>query len=254
MSALPPLDLHAHVDPAIPSRDLVDLQAVVFAVTRSLGEAASALERTDPGTCWGVGCHPGLVRAQQTFSASYFSELMKHTAFVSEIGLDGESRVPMSTQQATLGAILEVLQRSPRITSIHSYEAAEEVLESLETQPIKGAVLHWWLGDPAQTRRAVNLGCFFSINASSVRRTDLLDIIPLDRVLTETDHPFGDRQGNGHARPGGVDTVEQVFARRTGLSPEDVRSLVWGNLRRLVAEVGCADLLPRGIRLRLIAH
>ena len=65
MRTLPPLDLHAHIDPTIAPNDLDDLRAVVFAVTRSLDEAQQALERTDSTTVWGVGCHPGLVASQK---------------------------------------------------------------------------------------------------------------------------------------------------------------------------------------------
>lgn len=248
-----PLDLHAHVDPKISAHDLIDLRAVVFAVTRSLDEAATALSRTDARTCWGVGCHPGLVRAQKAFDADRFGELVADTAFVSEVGLDGESRVPMPLQQATLNAILGVLQPSPRITSLHSYQATEEVIAALEARPITGAVLHWWLGDADQTRRALDLGCFFSINASSVRRYDLLELIPLDRVLTETDHPFGDRHTTRKARPGVVDPVEQALAKHHNVPLDGIRRQMWSNLAQLVEEAGCARLLPRSVRLELIA-
>ncbi len=248
-----PLDLHAHVDPTISARDLVDLGAVIFAVTRSLDEAAGALARVDTRTCWGVGCHPGLVWAQRAFDPDRFADLTARTAFVSEVGLDGGSRVPMAAQQTTLEAILRVLQSSSRITSLHSYQASEHVIVALEAEPIKGAVLHWWLGSEHQTRRALELGCFFSINASSVRRTDLLELIPLDRVLTETDHPFGDRHTTNHARPGVVDPVEQALAIHHGVSPDEIRSQMWSNLARLVDQAGCAGVLPRAVRLQLIA-
>jgi TatD DNase family protein len=248
-----PLDLHAHVDPRIPPRDLVDLRAAVFAVTRSLDEASAALARADTRTCWGVGCHPGLVRAQKAFGLDRFAELVARAAFVSEVGLDGESRVPMALQQATLDAILRSLQSSPRITSLHSFQASEQVVTALESRPIVGAVLHWWLGDAQQTVRALDLGCFFSINASSVRRSDLLELIPLDRVLTETDHPFGDRRTTRHARPGVVDPVEEALARHHGVPVEEIRSKMWSNLARLVEQAGCIALLPRSIRLELIA-
>lgn len=253
MTARLPLDLHAHIDPRIAADDLVALRAVVFAVTRSLDEAAAALSRTDTRTCWGVGCHPGLVQAQRAFASHRFAQLAARTAFVGEVGLDGESRAPMALQQTTLDAILRVLQSTPRITSLHSYQANEEVIVALEAQPIKGAVLHWWLGDAHQTRRALDLGCFFSINASSVRRTDLLDLIPLDRVLTETDHPFGDRHTTRQARPGLVDPVEHALALHHGIASEEIRSQMWSNLALLVEHAGCARLLPRSVRLHLIA-
>ena len=45
-------------------------------------------------------------------------------------------------------------------------------MEVLEAGSPPGIILHWWLGDAQQTRRAVDLGCYFSVNASSVRRKD----------------------------------------------------------------------------------
>ena len=252
MSPQPSLDLHAHVDADIDPAELVRL-GVVFVATRTLDEADAATRRTDEQTIWGVGCHPGLVGAQKAFEPGRFAELITRTPFVSEVGLDGKSRVPMATQETTLRSLLDVLEGSPRITSLHSYQASEQVLRALEARPVRGAVLHWWLGDGDQTRRALELGCYFSMNASSVRRSDLLKVIPLDRVLTETDHPFGDRRGGRVARPGLVTAVEQALARQHAATDVAIRSAMWGNLARLVGEVGCAGLLPPAVRRQLIA-
>ena len=45
MSPLPPIDLHAHVDVSIAPAELRQLNAVIFAATRSLSEADTALAR-----------------------------------------------------------------------------------------------------------------------------------------------------------------------------------------------------------------
>src|SRR3982751_596567 len=120
MTRLLSLDLHAHIDPQISADDLLDLRAVVFAATRSLDEAEQALSRHDSRTVWGVGCHPALARAQAEFDVSRFAQLIAKTAYVSEIGLDGRSRVPMDRQKATFRSVLSTLQKTPRIASIHS--------------------------------------------------------------------------------------------------------------------------------------
>ena len=44
-------------------------------------------------TVWGVGCHLGVVSAHKEFDRERFGELVRRTAFVSEVGLDGSSRV-----------------------------------------------------------------------------------------------------------------------------------------------------------------
>lgn len=245
--------MHAHIEADISASDLTDLGALVFAATRSLDEAERVLQRRDAWTVWGVGCHPGLVGAQKAFEVDRFAALSARTAYVSEVGLDGRSRVPMETQRTTLATVLTVLQTTPRITSIHSFAATDAVLDCLAEWRIHGAVLHWWLGDAVQTRRATDLGCFFSVNAAMLRQPDLVSPLPLDRVLPETDHPFGDRSGGRGRRPGRVDDVEQALARIHQLAPEEVRRITWRNLGELVRNTRCGMLLPRQVRVTLAA-
>ena len=250
MRALPPLDLHTHIDTSIGASELVALQAIVFAVTRSLDEAEQALKRTDCTTIWGVGCHPGLVGVQKAFDAERFRALTETTPYAGELGLDGASRVPMKMQRNTLASALRVLQQSPRITSLHSYRATSEILSLIADCPQPGIILHWWLGTESETSRAVDLGCYFSVNRSSVRRRDLLARIPLDRVLPETDHPFGDR-GRGPRQPGQVSHVESALAEVHGLSTEQVRMRTWQTLASIVRETQTTRLLPQRISRQL---
>lgn len=253
MRRLPPIDLHAHIETDIAPSDLLELGSLVFAASRSLDEAERALDRSDPWTIWGVGCHPGLVGAQKAFAPDRFAKLVSRTAYVSEVGLDGACRVPLETQQVTLAAILAAVQATPRITSIHSYAATEAVLDCLTDRPIQGAVLHWWLGDQEQTRRAVELGCYFSINAAMLRRPELIRLLPPDRVFAETDHPFGDRSGGRGRRPGNVDSVEAAIARVHGLDQDEMRRLMWHSLADLARLTRCGLLLPRPVRVAIAA-
>lgn len=249
MNRLPPLDVHAHVNPNIDELDLHSLNAAVFAVSRSLDEAASAVERTDRITVWGVGCHPGLAEAEERFSADRFSSLLDRSALAGELGLDGKSAVPLAKQQQVLRGALKVLQGKPRLVSLHSFRATEELITELETTSPGGVVLHWWLGNAEQTKRAIRLGACFSVNSSSVRRRDILQHLPLDRVLTETDHPYGNHHGRGRAhKPGAVGDVEAALAEHYATAPGEIRTAVWRNMGRLVAETRCSRLLPRSIR------
>jgi len=251
MSQLPPIDLHAHIESDIDPRELPPLRAAVFAVTRSLDEAHTAVRRKDRMTVWGVGCHPGLVGAQRAFNADVFSELLERTPLAGEIGLDGKSRVPMETQVATFRAALQVLRDKPRISSIHSYAASAEVVELVAEVQTPGTVLHWWLGTPEQTAKAVELGCYFSVNAAMIRRSDLIASLPIDRLLTETDHPFGDRSTGKHRRPGLVTNVELAIAQAHNLSSESIRVQLWRNFRGLCQWARVGSLLPREMRRHL---
>ena len=243
MRSLPPIDVHAHIDAGIDRAEIRNLGSLVFAMTRTMDEAATAIFRKDGMAIWGVGCHPGLKKAQDAFDADRFAELLTRTAVAGELGLDGKSRVAMTQQVDTLAKALDVLRRTPRLTSLHSYAATGQLLEVLEAECPPGIILHWWLGDLQQTERAVELGCYFSVNVSSVRRKEILARIPRDRLLTETDHPFGDRRSRLR-RPGRVDDVEQALGLQYGMSPDQVRQLMWSNLSLLISTTGCSTMLP----------
>jgi TatD DNase family protein len=173
------------------------------------------------------------------------------TPYVSEVGLDGSAKVGLPRQIPTFHAILDILQRHPRITSIHSHGAHDEVLAALTERPIRGAILHWWLGTPAQTEIAVELGCYFSLNASSIKRIGSIGHIPQDRVLTETDHPFGDRASQQPRMPGNTSSVETGLAAHYGTTPAHMRVTLWRNLSRLTIEARCSARLSRGILTHL---
>ncbi|MFJ3405392.1 TatD family hydrolase [Promicromonospora sp. NPDC090134] len=249
---LPPLDLHAHIDPSTAPADLERLGAVVFAATRSPHEYESVRTRRDQVTIWGVGCHPGVVESQRDYDAASFASLLSSTALASEIGLDKRSMVPLEEQERVFDSILSALQDTPRIASIHSSSAPGRVLEALEARPISGAVLHWWRGDESQTRRAVELGCWFSINAAGTKYPSAVALIPLERILTETDHPSGDRASPAPRQPGAVVDVEQELATIYGVDARAVRGQVWMNFAVLVEEADVHDLLPPAVQ-RMVA-
>lgn len=245
--------MHAHVDVETPVADLRSLGSVIFAATRSLAEARQGLKRRDELVVWGVGSHPARTASHDSFDPSAFRSLIKQSAFVSEFGLDGAAKVSMDRQLRTLRAAFDVLTDQPRIVSLHSYRATDLLVNELTERPVRGVVLHWWLGSAAATKRAADLGSYFSVNAAMFRRSGHLRHIPLERMLTETDHPFGDRSSPEPRAPGNVLPVEYAIARLHGLQPEQVRGLMWANLNRLVRDTGCMSMLGRSIRLTLEA-
>ena len=246
----PPLDTHAHVDPAIDPSALLALRAVVFAATRSLQEFEATIPRSDPVTVWGVGVHPGVPTALATFSAERFEQSIRLSPLVSEVGLDSSSSAPMSRQRSVLHEILATMRDQPRIVSMHSAGAAGDVLDVIEEHATIGVILHWWRGTAAQTKRAIDLGCRFSINQSESRRPAVVARVPVDRILTETDYPRGSGK---RGAPGSVAAVEQALVQISGTGSIGVRRRVWANLAALIDETRTESLFPDRIRRMLTA-
>lgn len=250
---LPPLDLHAHIEPAIAPRQLEQLGAVVFAATRSATEFERTTTRTDPVTIWGLGCHPGVATAQAEFDAERFAELLKRSPFVSEVGLDGTARTDTETQMRIFRSILRLVAQTPRIVSVHSKRATSQVLDLVEESNAPGIVLHWWLGSQSETQRAIRLGCLFSVN----RSMDCLKLrhagVPIDRLLPETDHPAGNRKGDGLKQPGWTVDVEKAVADAYALTPAAVRILFWSTLAGVARSLDLDALFPEPVRAMMEA-
>jgi TatD DNase family protein len=86
-----------------------------------------------------------------------------------------------------------------------------------------------------------------------LKRRDALGALPMSRVLTETDHPFGDRTAGKGRRPGQVATVEETLAALNSTTPAAIRLQLWRTLRVLVSETGVGALLPDELRRHLAA-
>lgn len=247
------LDAHAHIEPDIARSELVQLHSCVLAVTRSLDEFALAARRDDVAVAWGIGCHPGLARAVQDFDPGVFRASLAASALVGEVGLDSTSKVSMEAQREVLAQVFDALEATPRIVSMHSYRATKPVLEVLEQYEPKGVILHWWLGDNQDTRRAIELGAHFSVNAAQATRWSSLSSVPSDRLLTETDHPFGDRREAQPQRPGNVQLAERRIGETLDKRPDEVRAMTWRNLRSLVDALDLHNLLPHHFQVQMLA-
>ncbi|MEZ5155309.1 MAG: TatD family hydrolase [Solirubrobacterales bacterium] len=251
---LPPIDAHAHVHLAVKPDDLQGLGAVVFAVTGERAEWQKAIARSDPMALWGIGCHPGLAEAVESFSADAFTEALQSADLVGEVGLDGRSPAPMPAQREAFRAILEAVHASPRPITVHSRSAAKQVLDELESCAQTGAVLHWWRGSAAETERAIELGCFFSLNGAEAAEPKVIDRLPPTNVLTETDYPHSQRSDRNATRPAAVDTIERALEQSWGVDRAGVREQLWRNLETLLRQTGCLDRVPLGIQREMLSQ
>jgi len=240
MGAMRSLDSHAHIDPSRRFDELAETGAVL-AATLSLDEAGSVIRNSVPHILWGAGCHPRKLKALQGFNPARFCELLQRTPLVSEIGLDRGARTPLEHQLGVFRQILEIIQDQPRLVSIHCYQATDLVLEELRRKVVIAPILHWWTGSAAETCQAVELGCYFSIHTAVARHSKFRLHVPIERVLVESDHGWSDPPA---AIPCRIRWVEYLVAKQYGREVDEVRAVVWGNLRSLVQKTGTGSLFP----------
>lgn len=237
---LPLLDCHAHVSPSVTDRQVAQLgQAIVFAMTREPAEAAEVTRRYDRNLLWGCGAHPSFVARGGSVDLDQFARRAKRFAVIGEVGLDRRSG-NLAHQREVLSGILDHLQDEPVLLSIHSAGCTAETLRVLKERPHPGLIMHWFTGTTAEAAELLALGCYFSVNTAM--RRDMLEGLPLDRLLPETDFPVARRRTG--ARPGDTARLETLLGEIHGAEPMMVRRQFYRNLRRVSVETGAIDRMP----------
>jgi TatD DNase family protein len=197
--------------------------------------------------CWALGLHPAASHEQRDVAAVL--RLAADAEAIGEVGLDYSARslMPRERQRRILGLLLGDEQVKRRLVSIHSVQATADVLASLAEHPVPGAVLHWFLGDSRCVERAIDLDVFFSVNEAMIqsdRGRHVLESLPPNRVVLETDAPYGGRRGRPNV-PGDLQPVVRGLARLWDRDLDLVKSMVSRNQATLLARL---EISPVGLR------
>lgn len=235
-------DFHCHVDLDSNPPDLIqkceEYQVAVLAVTTTPKAWSQNLEWTRGSRFVhaAVGLHPELV-GERFSEIELLEQHIADTHLVGEVGLDGSSKyrnVYFKQKEVFERALIAANKHGGRVISIHSRKAARDVLRAIERHIDRTrvlCVLHWFSGSIGELREALRLGCYFSVNSSMLASkggTKLIESIPLDRLLTETDSPFVKVKG----RPSTPwDTVELVgpISELFGLPSNEISETMWRN-------------------------
>ncbi|MGI3899400.1 MAG: Qat anti-phage system TatD family nuclease QatD [Janthinobacterium lividum] len=243
----PLVDFHCHLDLYPDFADLVreceKRRVLTLAVTTTPQawtrnrELASATKYVRAA----LGFHPQLV-GERWREIDLWLRILPETRYVGEVGLDaGPAHFrTLDRQKEVFRTVLQACAAAgDKVLSVHSLRAVKPTLDMLEEHLPLGrgkVVLHWFTGTQAEARRAVGLGCHFSVNAPMLRNErgcKLVFGLPPERLLTETDGPFTEEAGRP-CRPWDVATTLGLLQHQipSGLVAAD---LVASNLKALLA-------------------
>jgi TatD DNase family protein len=145
-----------------------------------------------------LGLHPQLV-FQRYGELSLVEKHIDNAEYIGEIGLDFNNQFYASKEKqiAVFDNIIKwCAEKGGKVISIHSVRSDKVVLDILEkyrcVQQNK-CILHWFSGSLTQLQRAVEMGCFFSVNSAMIKSTNgrgLICNLPHEKIVVETDAPF----------------------------------------------------------------
>jgi TatD DNase family protein len=244
------VDFHCHLDlypdpvVAIAAAEAAGVYTLTVTTTPKAWPRNLALTQRTTRVRAALGLHPQLV-GERSSEIKLWETYLPEARYVGEVGLDAGPRYyrSLDLQKQVFEHILKQCAKAGgKILTVHSVRAAAAVLDLIETHlsPESGlAVLHWFTGSKAEARRAVDLGCYFSVNAQMLKSDkgrDLVGILPSDRILTETDGPFTQR-GDRPACPADVANVLKELADLRQMQLGEMAAMIHRNLKAILSEV-----------------
>lgn len=177
-----------------------------------------------------LGLHP-LLAAEGKKEVPLFKRLVDQTSYIGEIGLDfsKEGYATKDEQVTALHEILSAICGKKKIVSVHSRQAEKELLALLCEYQIKNVSFHWYSGPVNLIPAIMDQGYYFSVNEAMCESKNgraIIERIPRERVLTETDAPY-----NEHCD---ISKVLDYLAVFWNLSRQDAEAVVERNFKMLL--------------------
>ena len=195
-----------------------------------------------------VGVHPHNAKGYTPEIAETLVQLASdpRVGAIGEIGLDFHyDHSPRDHQRRAFEAQLALADKLGLPVAIHLREAHEEGIAILRDHgvPKAGCIIHCFTEGPKTAEMLLEMGCHISFAGPvTFAKADIIrqavEVVPLDRLLAETDSPFMTpvpHRGRSN-EPAWVTFTIEALAEIKGLSPADVASATLANARRVLGD------------------
>jgi TatD DNase family protein len=246
------IDTHCHLaDPAFdPDRQEVLERAwtagvehvVVIGESPATAEKALGLVATDSRLSATAGLHPHEARHWTPETEAWLANQLRDPRVVAagEMGLDYHyDHSPRDVQREVFDRQLDLATAAGRPAVIHAREADDHVAGILRNHPRATAILHSFSSGLALLRAGLELGHYVSfsgmITFKSWRLDAVIQEIPLDRLLVETDAPYLAPVPHRGRRnePAFVERTAARLAEVRGRSLQEILELTSANAARV---------------------
>jgi TatD DNase family protein len=147
-----------------------------------------------------IGCHPH--DAKSMINNNLWNELERQAltdkcVAIGECGLDYNRMFsPMEKQKEVFERQIEIAKKLNKPLYLHCRDAFDDFIEIIKKHNYYNGVMHCFTGNAVQAKELIGLGFYFGITGwlcDKRRNHDLIDaikIIPLNKILVETDAPW----------------------------------------------------------------
>jgi TatD DNase family protein len=170
---------------------------VVIGESRTSAERALELAAGDRRIWATAGVHPHDASDWTEDVAAWLRRILAHPRIVAagEMGLDYHyDHSPRDVQRRVFEAQLALAEASGKAAIIHAREADDDVAAILRSQPGAISILHSFSSGPSLLAAGLELGSYVSFSGmvtfKNWQRNGIIEAVPLDRILIETDAPY----------------------------------------------------------------
>jgi len=241
------VDTHCHLfllgeepSPAIEAAKAAGVSTFVCpGIDPATSRRALELAESHRGVFATAGMHPHDASAFDTRAGAEIEELLSdpRVVAVGECGLDFfRMRSPREDQERVFRVHIGLARDAGTPLVVHSRDAWDDILRLLDEGSAERVVLHCFTGDVQIALECVSRGYHLSFagNATypaSAHIREAAAVVPLDRILVETDSPFlaPQRLRGRDNEPANVLDVIEELARVRGEPAEAVREATIAN-------------------------
>ncbi|HYE31065.1 MAG TPA: TatD family hydrolase [Methylomirabilota bacterium] len=204
------------------------------------------------------GYHPWYVRERTSkWREALLARLEDPRAVIGEIGLDRWIEDPdLTAQEESFRFQFAIAAERELPVTIHCLKAwgwLQEILGKVR-RPERGFLLHSYGGAADLVKPLAKLGAWFSFSGyfargDKIKKQEAFRVVPLDRLLIETDAPDmmpseefvhwrlpNDTHGKPVNHPGNLVSVYEFVARLRGVEVEELAARIEENFRRFFGE------------------
>ncbi len=155
---------------------------------------------------------------------------------VGECGLDFHwDKEHHDEQKDNFEKIIEFTKKINKPILIHSRKAEVECVELLEKSGIKKVILHMFEGRKHLIKRAEELGYYFTVPTNILKSQHfqmLVEMVNLNRLLTETDAPWMSPDSNPN-EPANVSLTITKIAELKKMDVKEVENAIYMNYQKV---------------------
>lgn len=155
---------------------------------------------------------------------------------LSEVGLDMYYANEIKKQIWAFQNFIELSEKIGKPLIVHSRKAEAEVIEMLESSNVKSAVLHSFGGNKNLIKRAIYNKFYFSIPPLAIRSSNfqtLVDLAPLNLLLTESDSPYQSPTKNQRNFPFNVVESLKIISKIKKLDEIETENILFMNFQKI---------------------